>query len=554
MKTAGYDIVVLLNEHFLSQVSGALLYNNFLTINGTKDLKEQLTPQQLVKIPGDLQHLLEIKYRFKMNFEPYIEFLPNNEVGITIDARFYLWFLQGLELKFDTDVTIIAPIQIQEGNFEILFDEARIPNFSVKYQQTSNHAEVMQINNILEEALTAYFKNKENPFRISIPTIEPEIPDTGVSIPVFVKAVKTINSSVLVTGINLVEDEGGDPNQLTEFAKNCNLAVAVSEKGMNKVYDATWDKLDKYIVQGDKISFLDSVDGIWDFASDILEGIISICSLGFLETDSKLKKADFNYEVGVKFKNKPRFDMLYGNKISIRDMEMDIYFKLGLSFDIWYEIEIDTSGFIPDSWTPWDDDKTIEKGTKSLELGPVCAHFHNIKIKEIIGEISLNEESNALECNVTKLDIYWDFMFPDKDTGIEVIDFIINAPEKLFNWILDLFEGKIAKAISPIKLSPALIVKKIDPIPWEFNIQAKKVKIKDKEAIAGANIYFEELQKNIFPVPKYIVNINNQEIHKAGCDSIFDTYETHQRGYYLLNDAKKHNDGCKKCLPAFHKK
>jgi hypothetical protein len=32
-----------------------------------------------------------------------------------------------------------------------------------------------------------------------------------------------------------------------------------------------------------------------------------------------------------------------------------------------------------------------------------------------------------------------------------------------------------------------------------------------------------------------------------------DTYEEHQRGYHLLNDAVNRGyDGCKRCLPAYH--
>jgi len=53
-------------------------------------------------------------------------------------------------------------------------------------------------------------------------------------------------------------------------------------------------------------------------------------------------------------------------------------------------------------------------------------------------------------------------------------------------------------------------------------------------------------------VPKYIVNVNNGEIHKIGCDSVMDTYEVHQWSYFLLSDALAlRYDGCKKCLPAF---
>ena len=92
-------------------------------------------------------------------------------------------------------------------------------------------------------------------------------------------------------------------------------------------------------------------------------------------------------------------------------------------------------------------------------------------------------------------------------------------------------------------------------IDWIAKVEGKKIEVNDDEIIAGANIHFEELQNEIHPVPKYVVNTNNNEVHRAGCDAIMDTYETHQVGYYLLHNAlKKEYDGCKKCLPHFHKK
>ena len=69
MKTAGYDVVLLLNEKFLSQISGALLYNGFFTFNGHEDLSTRIKPDQLAKIPTDLRTFLKLGYRLKLNYE-----------------------------------------------------------------------------------------------------------------------------------------------------------------------------------------------------------------------------------------------------------------------------------------------------------------------------------------------------------------------------------------------------------------------------------------------------------------------------------------------------
>ena len=81
------------------------------------------------------------------------------------------------------------------------------------------------------------------------------------------------------------------------------------------------------------------------------------------------------------------------------------------------------------------------------------------------------------------------------------------------------------------------------------------MEITNSEAIVAADFGFKQLEKGKYPVAKYIVNINNSEIHKIGCDSVTDTYEVHQRSYHLLSEALDHGyDGCRNCLPAFHKR
>ena len=48
-------------------------------------------------------------------------------------------------------------------------------------------------------------------------------------IPVSVDAMRVVSPTVLALGINLMDYHGGNPDQLHDFARNCSLAVGVSE-------------------------------------------------------------------------------------------------------------------------------------------------------------------------------------------------------------------------------------------------------------------------------------------------------------------------------------
>ena len=213
-----------------------------------------------------------------------------------------------------------------------------------------------------------------------------------------------------------------------------------------------------------------------------------------------------------------------------------------------YTLEVDTSGAIPDKCTPWEDDIVLERKRKTVLVFDIGVPIRNLNLKNCIGRIYINEEKKHIECKVEELDInIYDYV----DAAC---DFLL-LPQSIQDKIINGVKKKVIEAIPPIVLSPTIFELDIKLIDWKVNIEGRKLTITDDEAIVGAYLYFRELRNNIQPVPKYICNFNNMEVHRAGCDSILDTYETHQHGYYLLHNALKDNyDGCKKCLPAFHKK
>ena len=379
-----------------------------------------------------------------------------------------------------------------------------------------------------------------------------KLPYVNDTIPVDIKAVKTVNSS-LVIAANLFGYNGGVQNDLNEFVKNCNVGLAISETAMKKVYDFFWAHTtwDKRFHKSDSFKIA-LVDKALDFVTKVVDFIMStslkIASLGFLETDMDFISSDFIYSLDIDFRTKPAFDIQDGNRVRIYNLGVDLMVRLKMLATFDYTLSSDTSGFIPDKCTPWEDDIVLQKERKTVLVFDLGVPIRNLKLKNCVGKLSINEEKKHIECKVEELDInIYDY--------VDSTCAFLGLPESIRTKIIDGMKKKVIDSIPPIVLSPTVFELDIKLIDWKVNIEGRKLAITNDEAIVGAYLYFKELQNNIQPVPKYIGNFNNMEVHRAGCDSILDTYETHQHGYYLLQNALKNNyDGCKKCLPAFHKR
>lgn len=602
MKTAGYDIALLINDRFLNQLSGALYYSGFLTVNGSvdfyngticlehqvKDFDKKLPLALVDKITDEIKPFLNIDFRFKLTQEPMIQFVvaegnQAQKVRIDMGMRIYFWLWQGIEVKFDANISIATPINIgADMKFVVDLANASVEKMELKYGTKMQNEMVESLDSIVEKALNMYFQNHEICQKIELPSIssvvkdvedyiKPEKDSSGKDlgiIPVTVAAIKVVSPGILAVGINLMDYKGGNPDELHEFARNCSLAVGVSETAMFKVFSYVW-KNSKFAraVGNDGSLFLlkdtdslsvsktgsfnvKAIDDFFTKANDIAKFIQNTATkaltVGFIEADVIYKKMEFNYNANVTLKNEPKFDLLGGNRVSFYNMALSVYLRLACKVTVEIEVEVDTNGWIPDSWTPWKDDITLYREEKTLRVFDKRIFLDNLELRYGEGVIVWNEAKKSLELEVKKLNFYWDFHKKDSP--------LYDLPEKLVNWIINLLEDDIVKKIPKISVSPSLSFS-VPYIPWPLKTSNEKLEVTNSEAIVAANLGIEEMEKSSYPVPKYIVNTNNGEIHKIGCDSITDTYEVHQRSYHLLSEALKHGyDGCKKCLPAFHKR
>lgn len=572
MNSAGYDIAILVNERLLNQLSGALYYNGFLTMNGSADFyegtlkvkssvmvyNEELGIDIRNKVSPDLKRFLKLAFRLKLTCEPNIDFLTDGRIRILAGVRIYFWLWGGLEIKLDSSISLCCPIMLDHATQELKadFSACDIEEFIIKYNGQMDKNLTFKLDNILEEALKAYFSRNVVSYELALPSLSENIPGIKVDpelesdkFNIFVKEIKPVSVTSLAVGINIYQDHGfGKVNELNEFVKNCSVGVAISEAAMHKVFNFYWSHLPDKSFKKDGWFKIDAIDSFFSTVSEIAGYIekyaTKALTLGFIESETKYLGMDFYYDIMVNFKNQPKFDLMGGNKLRIYNMSFSFFARLAAYCTVENKVVVDTSGWIPNSWTPWDDDIVVSKERSTFKLFDLGVLLDNLELRSGIGKVYYDEKAGAFKGKVEKIDLYWNFVKNDCP--------FLNLPEKLLNWILDQFEDNIAGKIPEFTLSPEFCLD-APFVPWDLKVAAKKIDISDSEATLGADVYFSELQKDVYPVTKYIANINNMEVHKISCDSVADIYEVHQRGYHLLNDAINAGmDGCKKCLPAYH--
>lgn len=605
MKTAGYDIALLLNERFLNELSGALFYNGFLTVNGSVDLytgtielehvtgefNKDLSVQLTGKVTTELQPFLKMDFRFKLTREPLIDFVQGTTTDelflrLSLGMRIYFWLWQGLEVKFDAGITIAVPLSINEVDKKLCLiadlKNSIVSELSLKYGAINKATMTENLDQIVEKALQLYFTNNTICKSLSLPCLSNVVKDIkqfihpdkneknedlGI-IPVSVDAMRIVSPTVLAVGINLMGYKGGNPDQLHDFIRNCSVGIAVSENALQKVYEYVWthsqfvkqfgsngnmmlvknyDNLTLARTGTFKVKKLDEVlDNVARVVSTIATNAGKMLSGGFLEPKVDYLGMDFDYGLVFTLKNKPMFDLQGGNRVVIYNMAFSVLLHLACTVSIQHEVDLDTSGWIPDEWTPWKDDVALFKKQFRETIFNKKLRLDNLELRWGLGTIVWNNDTMSLDLKIEKINLYWNFDKPGSP--------LKGLPAKLINWITDQLEDDIVKKIPTISITPPLSFN-LPLIPWQLQVDKCALEITNSEIMVAAKLGFNEIRKDIFPVFKYVVNTNNKEIHKIGCDSVTDTYEVHQRGYHLLNDAlNDDNDGCRNCLPAFHKK
>lgn len=561
MKTAGYDAVLVINKKLINEASAALFYSNFLTFNKEIDFRtgdNALPTDFLEKVPAKLNDFLYVRYRFKLLHEPLIEFTPDKRMILSAHLRLYVWMMDGLELKFDADLALETPLNISlESNKKLLLDlkSSKFKEFKIKVKDSDSNVVNADLKKLFTSALDQYFKENVTPIEITLPTFSLYLPYTEKTpehqFNIDLAEVAIVGTQQIVIACNFLNRKGGNKELLGPFAPNSNVAFAISEDAMLRTYNFFWDHTywSKSIrAKGTfEINALTKIfDVAFDIGSFILNAASNIVSLGFVDTELDFEKLEFSYDVFGELKSKPTFELLPGNQVRVENIATGLVIRLKAELSYHVKAYLDTSGPIPDKLTPWEDDKLISEKYRKKTLFCINIRLEKLSIKRCTGELILDTVENALKVKI--LNIVLGNIFTTDCP-------ILKLGDKIITYVKNTLGEYVIEKIPPICVSPSIYNLEIPGVQWPLTVTGKKLEVKDDEAIVGAYMSFDKMKTITEPMPKYVGNWNNMEVHRIGCDCILDTYETHQRGFYALQTALNQGyDGCKKCLPAYHKR
>lgn len=266
-----------------------------------------------------------------------------------------------------------------------------------------------------------------------------------------------------------------------------------------------------------------------------------VLSLGFIETDTNYENMVLAYGGTIKVIGKPEFEFLTGNSVKISKLIFNADLFANVSADVFKEISLDTSSFIPDKITPWQDDKhlkSINKPNKSLlDLKNVL----DIEIIDAEGRMTLNEQNN-LVIKIEKADFEIDFH--SKGTTFS---------KRIWDKLMTFIKERVIEKIPEIVISPSLVLSKVNVYGFTGSDENSSIEINPEEVDFTTNLVINELKNLPVAVPNYIANKKSKTIHKFDCSFVGDIDPENRIGYFVIYEAlSEQYKTCKSCLNAYH--
>lgn len=593
LHSAGYDAVILLNERFLNQLSGALFYNGFLRVAKKLDLIDALDPAAAAEIEPAVRPFLKMDVRLHLVREPLLDFLKATDsaapfkMRLLMELRAIITLWDGLELPFSIRLSLVTACSIEQvpdapglidpssllldllvneqpdylepGSYMLLLNltKCELETLSFSWQGRRLQTMDIQLDTAVMTVIRAYFAESGQCFAMALPSFGaylpglPKIPANRlfgeVAYCQVLGGYNQQDSDSLAIALNLLGHTAGNPNLLYNFARNCSVGLALPEAALQSLINRAWGQYvqimpitGQLVFESPEVNeFVQTAGGILRIAERIA---VELATLGFVEAETTLHGLKFVVDYVASFPHCPVIDFQPGNTVCLSNCLTTGTLRLRVLLDVESRMEIDPTGWLPD-FIP---DIEVSHERRWIEIFQMRLIMNEVGLKMGKAKVTFDEASNSLALKLTAIDLALDIAI-SLFHGCPFLSF----PSWIQNRVIDLAEKIIVDNCPPITFSPPLTFK-LPLIPWPINIRGRKLGIDADELTATVDAWFGELKQDMPYVPKYIVNTNNREVHSLGCSGLLDTYEEHQKGFHLLNDALNRGfDGCGRCLPEF---
>ena len=384
-------------------------------------------------------------------------------------------------------------------------------------------------------------------------------------LPVAPGGLKMIGERVIAAGANLFQNTPGDIAPVQDYTGGVDLWAGVPERAMRQVFDYAWTNTACHLRRrhwNETLHLLgdDKVRLYVNALSDVLTvAIPKLLTGGVLSEKISVDYLDCEASATVSVE-KPSFDFLPGNRVRINDLTANIGLYLKVSVKLTSTTTVDTSGWIPDEITPWEDDLTK---TSSTVVDLIDQAFDlRESLEDVTAELTCDLQKGIFG-RITNLRL-------QLDLGVDLISDAVT-------WLTNQLAKLILVAVPPVRLFPPLLRENLALPAQDFGVQKGilsveahdyvvpesvsvqvepgPVTIDQEELTAAVNVNFPAMARSVTPVPLFVANRNpkRMEVHRPECQWVEQIDQAYRVGYYVLNDAIHDGyDGCKYCLPEYH--
>jgi hypothetical protein len=532
MSKSNYDLLLQVDEVLLNKSLAALYYSGFLALEGEYNFVEG--------IPASLHDFTKFAYKIRLKNEPLIDLRGREQIYIKFMIELKLTVLSGIILEFDASFYIDSTISYDEVNKLMSFDlsQAVITDLYVNDTYRFHRQFIENINQVLGVVLSTYLTEDKKTIEIPLLLSSLELPmmpaGDAYKLPVRLGDVLIYDNRLLLIGINFFEQTAEDISNIQDMSLGSELYFNLKERTLKQVFDFWWDNTEYDKCEDFSGSFPIHSDGWWEKGSDIM---VRILSLGFIETKTVYNDLSCHYEGMVKMLEKPDFEFCEGNKVLIHSLQIEARLLANFTAEVIKDIKLDTSSFIPDRITPWEDDKLLRQQKDSRVILRLDQDMV-LSISEAEGIVRLNQDHN-LVIEIVKANIHLEM--GDK--------WYNNLSEKAVNYVIDLFEQKILEKIPDLVISPALILSKYQVGGYTMYMSPQSLSFDNDELALRMNAGINELIAKPVPVPIYIANKRSRKVHNYDCPAIEDIEMENRLGFYVLYEALKEGYlPCKACI------
>lgn len=445
MQTGGYDVVAQISDELINKALSIAYYSDkFPSLKGKY-------PLPIDGVPESFKSFTEIGYEINLADPPKYTPQDDGKANITFNGQAKVIFLGGIQVGTEAQIgIIIVPVFDQtKHTLGINFAGSQIKSLTLNGFTDVPAATIEMLKGILTIATTVYLAEKVGTIDVTPGLLAGEkianlkVAHVGIAPPIF-----------NVAG-NVLNRQGGSPNQIRNFCQDSHLAVGITENAIHRIYDQWWDQTPSPKVVTKTVSKTFDFDFLPDWVDSIDKWTTTVLTGGLVSEDVDVRGIKVSLTSTMEF-SKFNFDFKADNQIQVSggliltlSGGIDLLIKTTTKALLVFESE--TNGRIPLFPAVFPPTPIlIMSATAELDISP--RHRLVIKITDLKAEIPL----------VLPL-----------------------APEPVVQYIKDQITSHIAEFVGSFDVSPTVIEEKIPGTDLTIQAKVNRFTIDSKEAIVG---------------------------------------------------------------------